>query len=167
MINEDSERELKSIYAVTKYAAEQYLKIYHEVYDLKYVILRICTPIGSLLNDNGSYGTFEIFKEQAKNKHKITLYGDGSQRKTFTQIEDVCKAMELIIDNEEPKYNDYNLGGKNLSLLEIADSIAKEHNVPIEFIPWPSVNKKVDGGSVVFDSKRFDQEFGMSYSNIM
>ena len=166
LISELGERECKSIYAVTKQAAEMYLEIYNNVFDIRYTILRICTPFGSLFSDFGNYGTFEIFKNQAIEKKEITIFGDGSQRKTFTSMEDICKAFSILIDNN-PRYKDYNLGGQALSLYEIAFHIAEEFNVPIKMIPWPEIYQKVDGGSVVFDSSRFDSEFGMKYKSII
>ncbi len=166
-INENSIRECKSIYAITKQAAEEYLKIYKDSFDVNSVVIRICTPIGTLLKDYGNYGTFEIFKNQAIEKHEITIFGDGLQRKTFTLMEDICKAFSLIINSDRIKFFDYNLGGQELSLLDIANQIAKEYKVPIKHIPWPDIYKKVDGGSVVFDSTRFDEEFHMLYRNIL
>lgn len=166
LISEDDRIELKSVYAVTKYASEQYLKIYKNVYNINYVILRICTPIGTLLPDYGNYGTFEIFKKQAIQQGKIIVYGDGLQRKTFTKMEDICKAF-LLLTKDRLQRNDYNLGGQALTLLDIASAIAKEYDVPIIHMAWPDMDAKVDGGSVVFDSKRFDREFAMEYSEII
>ena len=166
-IKEDDLRKCKSIYAVTKQAAENYLEIYKSSFGLRYVVLRICTPIGTLLEDFGNYGTFEIFKKQAVEEQQITIFGDGLQRKTFTRIEDICKAFSLLIEKEKVLFNDYNLGGQELSLLDIAEQIASEYNVPVKFMPWPVIDKNVDGGTIVFDSTRFDKEFKMTYLNIV
>lgn len=166
-ISEESVIDCKSIYAMTKYSAENYLRMYKEVFGINYVILRICTPIGTLLKDFGHYGTFEIFKNQAIEKSEITIFGDGLQKKTFTDMSDICKAFALLSDRDNIRYSDYNLGGQELSLLEIAQSIAKEYNVPVKHIPWPEIYLKVDGGSVVFDSSRFDSEFNISYNNVL
>lgn len=166
-IQEDSPHEFKSIYAVTKYAAEKYLKLFNEIYDLSYVIIRICTPIGSFLKDFGNYGTFEIFKKQALENKEITVFGDGKQKKTFTIMSDICKAFSLIVDKGETEFHEYNLGGQELQLIDIAKSIASEYHVGVKYIEWPELNKKVDGGSVVFDSSRFDKEFGMNYVKLL
>lgn len=166
-VSECSPRECKSIYAITKLAAEEYLRLYKEVYGIHYVILRICTPIGSLLEEYGNYGTFEIFKNQALGKKEITVFGDGNQRKTFTSIGDICRAFTLLIDKGKPEYNDYNLGGQELRLLDIAKSIANEYSAEVKHIPWPDVYRMVDGGSVVFDSTRFDKEFLMVYEKLL
>jgi UDP-glucose 4-epimerase len=167
MILEHSEKELKSIYAVTKYAAEQYFQIYKKNFGLNYVIIRICTPIGSLFDDYGNYGTFEIFENQARKNHEVTVYGDGLQKKTFTKMEDICEAFCRLALAESINHSQYNLGGQALTLLDIAEKIASDYDVPVTHVPWPETSKNVDGGSVVFDSARFDEEFGMTYNNLI
>lgn len=165
-VSETDEIELRSVYAVTKYAAEQYLKIYHDTYGIDYVVLRICTPIGSIIDSYGNYGTYEIFKNQAIREHAITVYGDGKQKKTFTHIEDICKAFDILVTSDSLNYSEYNLGGQELCLLDIVKKITDEYNVPIKFVDWPEIDKKVDGGSIVFDSSRFDDEFSFSYKDV-
>lgn len=167
LIDETSDLEMRSIYAVTKYAAEKYLEIYRDVYNVRFVILRICTPIGTLFDDFGNYGTFEIFKNQAKKEGKIRLFGNGEQRKTFTHILDVCKAFELIIEKGNTDWDNYNLGGKALALWDIVKNIADRSKVPVEIVEWPELYYEVDGGTVVFDSSRFDKEFCMEYRNVL
>ncbi len=166
LVAEGAELRMRSIYAVTKYAAEKYLEIYKDVYGINFVILRICTPFGTLLEDFGNYGTFEIFKKQAQNEKKVRLFGDGEQKKTFTHILDVCKAFDLIIKKVNTDWDNYNLGGKALALKDIALNIANKNNVPVEKAEWPELYYKVDGGTIVFDSSRFDKEFGMDYRDI-
>jgi UDP-glucose 4-epimerase len=165
MIKEGSAIELKSIYAITKFSAEKYLELYSKIYGVKYVILRMCTPIGTLLNNNnGSYGTFEMFKNQINTNNYIQIYGDGNQRKTFTNVKDICIALVKLILAKHILYHEYNLGGKDYKLVDIAKKIAKD--APIKYVEWPKIDREVDGGSVVFDSSRFDNEFGMTYSEI-
>lgn len=166
LVDEKAELEMRSIYAVTKYAAEKYLEIYRNVYGVRFVILRICTPFGTLLEDFGNYGTFEIFEKQAQNEKKIRIFGDGNQRKTFTHMLDVCKAFDLIIEKGVTDWDNYNLGGKEMPLRSIVQNIAKKNHVPIEKVEWPELYYKVDGGTIVFDSSRFDKEFGMEYRDI-
>ena len=164
---EDSEIECKSVYAVTKWASENYLKVFANLYDIKYNILRICTTFGTLIESKGTYGTFEMLVRQAIDNKEIVLFGDGKQVKTFTHLEDICLAFKKLIDAKETIYKDYNLGGQQLSMLDMASYISKKYDVNIKFIEWPKNYKLVDGGSVVFDSSRFDNEFHMQYKVIL
>ncbi len=167
LINENSNVDLRSIYAVTKYASEKYLEIYKQCYEVDYVTLHICTPIGTLLESNGTYGTFKIFEDQAQEKGVIELFGDGLQKKTFTDINDICIAFDKLIRADNTNYNTYNLGGQILTLREICEKIADKHKVKIKNMEWPKLYKEVDGGSVAFDSERFDSEFHMKYSKLI
>ncbi len=165
-INESSARELKSIYAVNKQASENYLNLYNQFYGVDYVILRICTPFGSIIDSDGSYGTFEIFRKQAKENGFVTIFGDGKERKTYTDMLDICEAFYRLAAAENVKYRDYNLGGKIFSMNEAVSLIVSDLKAEIRHVPWPKEYLLVDGGTVVFDSNRLDKEFDMHYHNI-
>lgn len=166
-VAENSPLEFKSVYAVNKYAAEQYLAVYGKNFAVDYVILRICTPYGSLIDSDGSYGTFEIFNKQAKQNGKVTIFGDGEQKKTYTDIRDVCEAFYRLIKAEKVKHDSYNLGGQDLSMNEAVAQIVAMNKAKTEHVPWPKEYLNVDGGSVFFDSGRFDEEFQMTYHPIV
>ena len=70
---EDAIQEAKTIYAANKTAAESYLKMYANCFDIKYIIYRICVPYGNLFDDNFSYGTIDTFLNKAK-RGKILFY---------------------------------------------------------------------------------------------
>lgn len=62
---EDSEKEFKTIYAINKFACENYLKQYSDIYGIKYCIFRICVPYGTLVPNASSYGTAEFMMSKA------------------------------------------------------------------------------------------------------
>ena len=47
-LKEDAPKEFKTIYAINKFACEQYLELYSEIYNITYCIFRICVPYGTL-----------------------------------------------------------------------------------------------------------------------
>lgn len=121
----DVAQNFKTIYAVNKYACEQYLKIFTRIFELNYCIVRISIPYGTLISRASSYGTMEMMLEDATEKKVITIYGDGSVRRTVTYIEDLCRALMLVAQSDECINDTYNIGGETKSLLEIAEGIAK------------------------------------------
>jgi UDP-glucose 4-epimerase len=165
-VNEDAEKEFKSVYAITKFASESYLKLYSDMFGLKYCILRICTPYGTLLTDDGNYGTFEFFTNQAKSGKNITIYGDGSITKTYTHIEDICYIMLKCGFSDVCTNNIYNVGGDNKSLQEIGRLIADKYNVKVDNVEWPELDKKIDAGSTILDSSRLDDIIHYTYRKI-
>lgn len=162
-VNEESDLDPKSIYAVTKIACEKYLKIYNEIYGLKYNIFRICVPYGTLIPNISSYGTYEFFTNQAKKGEDITLFGNGSSKRTFTYIGDLCHILSFapfILDSDTGIYN---IGGDTKSLVDIAKSISSKCHVGIKYIEWPELDKKLEVENVVFDSIKLDSVINYKY----
>lgn len=155
-LKEDSDKEFKTIYAINKYSCEQYLEMYNRVYGVKYCIFRICLPYGTLIENASSYGTAEFFLSKAESNENITLYGDGSQRRTLTYMGDLCN---VLIDGamSEKCINDvYNIGGEDYSLYDMASLIAKLYKVNVKLVEWPEVAKLIESGDTVFDSEKLD-----------
>ena len=159
-LKEDSPNEFKSIYAINKFACEQYLRLYSQVFEIPYCIFRICVPYGTLIKEASSYGTAEFMLNKAKEKQNIVLYGDGNVRRTLVHIEDLCRLLLLGACSIECKNDVFNIGGEDYSLLEMADLIAKRYNVEVEFTPWPNLALKTESGSTVFNSEKLNRAIG-------
>ena len=157
LLGEDDEKEFKTIYAINKYACEQYLKMFNNLYGIKYCIFRICVPYGSLLPDISSYGTIGFMLNKAKNGQNITLYGSGNARRTFTHIKDLCDILINGAVSEKCLNDVYNIGGKNMSLREIAGIIAQKYNVNIDYIDYPSEQFKIESGDTVFNDSKLQE----------
>lgn len=157
---EDAEKEFKTVYAINKYACEQYLRQYHQIFDVQYCIFRICIPYGTLVPKASAYGTVEFMLEKARNGENITLYGDGSARRTLTYIKDLCNAMILGAFSEKCKNDVYNIGGENYSLKQMAELIALKYMINIDYIDWPDIAKKIESGDTVFDDGKLKSCIG-------
>ena len=155
-LSEDSEKKPNTIYALTKLICEDTLKIYNEVYNINYEVLRICVPYGNLVDEDYSYGTIGFFIKRAQSNQPITLYGDGELKRTFTHVFDICNSL-INIGLQLSSTNDiYNIGGETYSLLEIAKIIKEKYNGEIEFIDWPEIALKIESGDTIFNSKKLD-----------
>lgn len=159
-LSEDDEKEFKTLYAVNKFACEQYLKMYSNVFNIRYAVFRICVPYGSLLDGVSSYGTAEFFIGKAKKGENISLYGKGEVKRTLTYIGDVCRTLILGALSEQCLNDVYNIGGEAYSLNEMASDIAAKYGVGIEYAPWPEAALRIESGSTVFDSTRLDNILG-------
>ncbi len=161
---EDAEKEFKTVYAINKYACEQYLEQYHRVYGVQYCIFRICIPYGTLVPGASSYGTAEFMLSCAKKGSDITLYGDGKQRRTLTFMGDLCDLLIAGAMDKKCANDVYNVGGENYSLREMAELIAQKYNVGINFVEWPEVELKIESGDTVFDSQKLDSILKLNYT---
>lgn len=151
LLNENSEKEFNTVYAVNKFACEMYLEQYRKVFDINYCIFRICVPYGTLIENASSYGTAEFMIKSAKEKGMISLYGDGEVRRTLTHMEDLCNILVKYGVSDACINDVFNVGGEDYSLKEMANMIANKYSASIDFVPYPELARKIESGSTVFD----------------
>jgi UDP-glucose 4-epimerase len=153
-LKEDDDKETKTIYALNKLAAENLLWMYQNAFGIDYTVFRICVPYGNAFGDKYSYGTIGFFMDKASKKEDIVLFGDGSIRRTFTHVVDICDTIYEAILKEDSKNQIFNIGGENLSLLEAATLVADKFGVGITFMPWPEMALKLESDDTVFDDSK-------------
>ncbi|MBE0637414.1 MAG: SDR family oxidoreductase [Bacteroidales bacterium] len=154
LLKEDDPKETRTIYAVNKLAAENLLWMYQNAFGIDYTIFRICVPYGNLFGNKYSYGTIGFFMDKAYKKEDIILFGDGSIRRTFTHVADICDTIFEAILKEGSKNQIFNIGGENLSLLVAATLVADKFEVGINFMPWPEMAIKLESDDTVFDDSK-------------
>lgn len=161
---EDAEKEFKTIYAINKYACENYIKMYNNLYGVKYCIVRICLPYGTNISEARSYGTADFMINTARRGEDITIYGDGGYARTLTHINDLADALIEVMSSEKCNDDVYNIGGERYTLYEMAQLIADKFNVKVKCVDWPIADEKIESKSTVFCSKKFDQEVMFKYN---
>ena len=112
-------------YSVSKVAGEKICKMYTDLYGLKTVIFRYFNVFGERAPKKGQYASvISIFQRQLAAGEKLTIVGDGEQRRDFVYVKDVANAniMAAISNSDDDAYGQvYNVGtGKNYSVNEIA-----------------------------------------------
>lgn len=158
-LRENDAKEPKTIYAVNKIACENILEMYWNSFDIPYVIYRICVPYGNNLGTDYSYGTIGNFLNQANGKRRINLYGDGTLRRTFTSVEDICKQIILSCLDDKSANQVYNTMGEEYSLKEVALFVACKYGAQLAFSEWPGQDFRIESGHTVFDSQKFQNDF--------
>lgn len=153
-LKEDDAKETKTIYALNKLASENLLWMYQNAFGVNYTVFRICVPYGNLFGNTYSYGTIGFFLDKATKNQDIVLFGDGSIRRSFTHVADICNTIYYAILHEDSKNQIYNIGGENLSLLEAATMVASKFCVGIKFMPWPEMALKLESDDTVFDDSK-------------
>lgn len=167
VLNEEAEKDPRTVYAINKLSCEYYLESFSRLFAIPYTIYRICVPYGNMLSDNYSYGTVGFFIDKALKGEHIILYGDGSLRRTFTHIYDLCHQIIYSCDKEEALNRVLNIGGENLSLYEVALIIARHYGVSVEFSEWPLQAKILESGSTFFDDSTIQKILeGYTYKRI-
>jgi UDP-glucose 4-epimerase len=145
-------------------AGEEYHLLYHDVYGIRSVSLRLTNTYGPhLLMKHGRQGFITTFIRLAIDGRKIEVFGDGSQLRDFTYVSDAVDAF-LSAALTEPAYGrPLNVGGQEpVSLLDVAKLC---HEIAgaggeVETVPWPAERKKIDIGSIYLDHSQLTELTG-------
>lgn len=106
-----------SPYGVSKLAAEHYCRVFYEVYGLPTVSLRYFTVYGPRMRPDLA---ISIFTEKMLNNESITIFGDGSQTRDFTYIEDIVNVNMKLLDTNKANGKAINIGsGNRISVNEL------------------------------------------------
>lgn len=159
-IKENDEKETKTIYAVNKLACEGLLQAYYHSFDIPYTVFRLCVPYGNLLNNDYSFGTVGSFVKMALSGKNISLYGDGSIKRTFTHINDVCHQMIYGAFNPKSTNEIFNIGGETFSLKEVAKIIATRFSTDVFSTPWPERDLRIESNHTYFDDSKIQNLIG-------
>jgi len=114
-----------SPYGVSKLAAENYVRTFHELYGLETVSLRYFNVYGPRQNFdiNCAYGgVITIFLNRLLRNMPPIIFGDGEQTRDFIFVEDVVEANMLALDSRNAGGSAFNIGtGIGVSVNQIAD----------------------------------------------
>ena len=122
-------------YAVVKNVGEAFCKSYMQEYNLDYTIFRFFNTYGP--NQTQDFVMSKFISQALQNK-AITIYGDGSQTRTFCYVTDNIEATIKAL-NDDLFVNDViNIGGETvISILQLAKLIIKltDSKSEITFLP--------------------------------
>ncbi|WP_160043869.1 NAD-dependent epimerase/dehydratase family protein [Paenibacillus sp. USDA918EY] len=82
-----------SFYGLSKYAAEHVIRLYGELFDLDWTVLRFANVYGPGQTSKGEGGVVAIFLNQLRQGVPLTINGDGEQTRDFIYVEDVASAL--------------------------------------------------------------------------
>ncbi|MBM7558072.1 SDR family oxidoreductase [Halanaerobacter jeridensis] len=88
-----------SFYGVSKHTPEHYLKVFSELYDLDYTILRYANAYGIRQDPKGEGGVISIFVDKFLSGENPTIFGDGEQTRDFVYVDDIAAANLAAMDN--------------------------------------------------------------------
>jgi len=136
-INEFHPTQCASPYAAAKLAGEKLVESYHHAYGLQTVILRPFNTYGPRQRLDGEGGVIAKFLWQKLSGEPITVFGDGSQTRDFTYVEDCARF--IVMAGLESELNGFILNagtGRDVPIRKLAEIIAAD-KVEIRFVPHP------------------------------
>jgi len=118
-------------YGIGKYAAEQYLEVYHQLYGLKYTVLRYANVYGERQDAKGEGGVIAIFIDRIVQGEPITIFGDGEQTRDYIYVEDIARANIAAIDRGDQEV--FNIGtGVSTSVNELVNLLQQISGKPVK-----------------------------------
>ena len=130
---------IRSCYDEGKRVAETLMFDYERQYSVQIKIARIFNTYGPRMSlDDGRVVT--NFIGQALRNQPITIYGDGSQTRSFCYVDDLVEGLSALFDSSDEIKGPVNIGNPNeMTILNLADLILRLTNSKsqIELKPLP------------------------------
>ena len=119
---------IRSCYDEGKRAAESLFMDYHRQYSLPIRIFRIFNTYGPRMSFNDGR-VISNFITQSLMGRPVTIYGDGTQTRSFCYVDDLTRAFEQALLLNSPLIGPINLGNPNeLSMIEVARKVIEITN---------------------------------------
>lgn len=151
-------------YACSK-AIDEFLMIaYWKEKKVPIVIARLFNTTGP--RQIGHYGmVIPRFVQQALKNEPLTVYGDGSQTRTFCHVHDTIRALDALSQKSQCIGEIYNVGNSQaISIRDLAQRVIQKSNSnsKIEFIPYEVAFEKgfEDMQDRLPDTQKIQQQIG-------
>jgi len=126
-------------YAIVKNVGEAYLRSYQKEFDLEYTIFRFFNTFGPKQSKDF---VISKFLKAALNNEPISIYGDGSQTRTFCFIDDNIEACTNAFYHNMYVNDVVNVGGTiEITILEVAKTIIKLANSSSKIVFVPALEE--------------------------
>ncbi|MBS1676795.1 MAG: GDP-mannose 4,6-dehydratase [Actinobacteria bacterium] len=146
-----------SPYGQSKQAAELYLSLYHRLYGLSSVCLRLGNVYGPRQDPLGEAGVIAIFCGLLREGGRPTVFGDGLQTRDYIFVEDVVAAMIAAADSDVT--GPVNVGtGIETDVLALARALGELAGTPFEAEFAPPRTGEVQ--AITIDPARAAAELG-------
>lgn len=114
---------IRSCYDEGKRGAETIFFDYHRQHGTRIKIVRIFNTYGPKMNPNDGR-VVSNFIIQALKGEDITVYGDGTQTRSFCYVDDLIRGFQLLMDSDEEITGPVNMGNPGeFTMLELAQKV--------------------------------------------
>ncbi len=148
---------------INKLAGEWYHMVYHQVYGLRTVSLRLTNTYGPRMRIRDARQTFiGWWFRQLLAGHTLQIYGDGLQVRDFNYVDDVIEVLLMVAAHDAADGQIYNLGSDDpINLLNLARLLIEVNGGgAFELIPFPDDRKRIDIGDYYGDYRKIRSKLG-------
>jgi UDP-glucose 4-epimerase len=127
-VQEDRELSPIAPYPQSKKHGEEMVRLYSELYDFDYSILRYFTVYGPRQRPDEA---FTKFIQMILNDEPVTIYGDGEQSRDFTYVKDIARGA--IKASEKQGSDTYNIAsGRRITVNEMVETLDQVMDEDVE-----------------------------------
>lgn len=151
---------IRSCYDEGKRCSETIFMDYHRQYKIKIKIIRIFNTYGPNMHPQDGR-VVSNFIVQALRGKDITIYGNGSQTRSFQYIDDLIEGMTRMMATEDSFIGPVNLGNPDeFTILELANLVLRmtKSKAKIIFQPLPSDDPTQRRPDITLARKQLDWE---------
>jgi UDP-glucose 4-epimerase len=130
-------------YGISKYAVELDLKAAHEMFGINYIVFRPHNVYGEHQNIGDRYrNVLGIFMNQIMQGLPLTIFGDGTQTRAFSYIDDVAPIIARSVEADSAYNEVFNVGADtHYSVNELAGVVAAAFGIRPEIKYLPARNE--------------------------
>jgi CDP-paratose 2-epimerase len=161
-IDESCPLDFHSPYGCSKGAADQYVRDYARIYDMRTVVFRQSCIYGPRQFGFEEQGWVAWFAIAAATGAPITIFGDGYQVRDLLWIDDLCALYRAAIENiDKVKGQVYNIGGgpaNALSVVEVVRMLEQINGKPLNpgSGPWRPGDQRI----FIADTTKITRDLG-------
>lgn len=128
---------IRSCYDEGKRCAETLFFDYHRQYGVEIKVMRIFNTYGPRMDRNDGR-VVSNFIVQALQGNDITIYGDGSQTRSFCYVDDLIAGMISLMNSPKDVIGPINIGNPNeFSILELVSEVINSTNSKSKVVQLP------------------------------
>jgi UDP-glucose 4-epimerase len=148
---------------INKMAGEWYHIVYNNVHGIRASVLRLTNTIGPRMRVKDTRQTFlGIWIKQLIDGQPIQVWGDGTQIRDFTYVDDAVEALLLAASDRAADGQIFNLGSdETINLRDLAALLVEINGGGCyEIVPYPSDRKPIDIGDYYADYRLIQGRLG-------
>jgi UDP-glucose 4-epimerase len=144
------------IYSANKSASEKYVLIYGSAYKMRTTVVRLANVYGPRSNiKSPDFGFMNYFIGLGLQNKTLTVFGDGSQLRNVTFVEDAVDALVLAAANDRTNGKVFfATADRQYSVSEITEAICEHIGGTMRSVEWPNERRAIEIGDAVITNKR-------------
>ena len=144
------------IYSANKTASEKYILIYGSAYQMNTTVVRLANVFGPRSNiKSPDFGFMNYFIGLALQDKDLTVFGQGSQLRNISYVDDCVEALILASQNEASNGQVlFAVADRQYSVMEISQAIVSNIGGRVRTIEWPKDREVIDIGDAVISNEK-------------